>query len=58
MPVEPPAIEASDWLNVMGMDKKVQQKQLRFVLLKTLGNAHVTASYDAGSLRQIIGADA
>jgi len=57
LPVEPPAIEASDWLKVMGMDKKVQQKQLRFVLLETLGNAHVTASYDAGSLRRIIGAD-
>ncbi len=58
LPVDPPPIPASDWLNAMGMDKKVQQKQLRFVLLKTLGNAYVTDSYDADSLRKIVGADA
>ena len=57
LPAEPPKICVDDWLQAMGMDKKVQQKQLRFVLLKALGDAYVTSSYDAELLRQIIGAD-
>jgi len=56
LPIAPPAIATEDWLRAMGMDKKVHQKQLRFVLLKALGDAHVTTSYDADTLRQIIGA--
>ncbi len=57
LPVSPPAIDPDDWFNAMGMDKKVQQKQLRFVLLKSLGDSHVTSSFDEDRLRQIIGAD-
>jgi len=55
LPVAPPAIAADDWMRAMGMDKKVQQKKLRFVLLQSLGDAHVTESYDAAQLRQIVG---
>jgi len=58
LPVLPPAIDADNWLRAMGMDKKVQQKQLRFVLLKALGDAYITSTYDETRLRQIIGADA
>ncbi len=58
LPVSPPAIDADNWLRAMGMDKKVQQKQLRFVLLKALGDSHITSSYDETRLRQIIGAHA
>jgi len=57
LPVSPPAIESENWLRAMGMDKKVQQEQLRFVLLKDLGDSHTTSSYDEARLRQIIGAD-
>jgi 3-dehydroquinate synthase len=58
LPVSPPAIEVDSWMRAMGMDKKVQQGELRFVLLKALGDSHITSSYDASRLRQIIGADA
>jgi 3-dehydroquinate synthase len=58
LPVTPPAIAAEDWMRVMGLDKKVQQKKLRFVLLQSLGSAHVTESYDAERLRQIVGRSA
>ena len=58
LPVEPPAIAADDWMRAMGMDKKVQKKQLRFVLLRSLGNAYVTASYDAERRKQIVGSGA
>jgi len=58
LPTVPPAIAADDWLQAMGMDKKVQQKQLRFVLLRALGEAHFTASFDTNRLRQIVGSKA
>jgi 3-dehydroquinate synthase len=58
LPVSPPAIEVDSWMRAMGMDKKVQQGELRFVLLKALGDSHITASYDESRLRQIIGVDA
>ena len=57
LPVLPPGIAASDWHKAMGMDKKVQGKSLRFVLLKALGDAYVTATYDAQKLQQVIGTD-
>jgi 3-dehydroquinate synthase len=58
LPVSPPAIDAENWLRAIGMDKKVQHEQLRFVLLKALGDSHITSSYDEARLRRIIGADA
>ena len=33
LPVEPPSIAADDWMAAMGLDKKVEGKKLRFVLL-------------------------
>jgi 3-dehydroquinate synthase len=55
LPVSPPAISADDWMRAMGMDKKVQQKQLRFVLLHALGDAHFTSDFDAARLQKIVG---
>ncbi|MDG2107582.1 MAG: 3-dehydroquinate synthase [Woeseiaceae bacterium] len=57
LPVDVPKIEFEDWLSAIGMDKKVQQKRLRFVLLKALGNSHVTSSFDESLLYGILGTD-
>jgi len=57
LPTQAPAIGSEQWLDAMGMDKKVQQKQLRFVLLRSLGEAFVTADYDQARLRALTGAD-
>ena len=53
LPVAPPKIAADDLLAAMGRDKKVSGKALRFVLLKQLGDAHVTSDYDEPTLRAI-----
>jgi len=55
LPTQPPAISAERWLDAMGMDKKVQQKELRFVLLRSLGDAYVTADYEKKRLHALIG---
>ncbi len=54
LPVEPPPIAADDWIVAMGLDKKVQGKKLRFVLLDAIGESHVTADYDQGRLDESI----
>jgi 3-dehydroquinate synthase len=56
LPVDAPRIEPEGWLSAMGMDKKVQQKRLRFVLLKALGDSHVTSSFDESRLHSVLGA--
>jgi 3-dehydroquinate synthase len=54
LPVEPPAIAAEDWMSAMGMDKKVQGKRLRFVLLDDLGTSRVSADYDEQRLDELV----
>jgi len=54
LPVEPPAIAMEDWLGAMGMDKKVQGKQLRFVLLDAIGTSRVSSVYDDNLLHEIL----
>jgi 3-dehydroquinate synthase len=56
LPVEPPAISEADWMAAMGMDKKVQGKQLRFVLLRAIGDSYVSADYDTQRLATLTGA--
>lgn len=58
LPTEPPRIATERWLEAMGMDKKVQQKQLRFVLLRSLGEAYVTADYEQARLLALTGSGA
>lgn len=45
LPAEPPAIGASRLREAMQMDKKAKANKLRFVLLRSLGDAVVTADY-------------
>jgi 3-dehydroquinate synthase len=56
LPTRAPKISSERWLEAMGLDKKVQKKQLRFVLLRSLGDAAITNEYDKSRLRALIGA--
>lgn len=56
LPVSPPAIGADAMMDAMGLDKKVTDKKLRFVLLRALGDAHVTSEYDAERLSRTLSA--
>jgi 3-dehydroquinate synthase len=54
LPVATPRIDTGDMRVAMGMDKKVQAKQLRFVLLRSLGEAYVTGDYDGEQLERVL----
>ncbi len=54
LPVAPPAVGAKKLHAAMGMDKKVQRKQLRFVLLNKLGDAHVTSEFELAALEDVL----
>ncbi len=58
LPTEPPAIARERWLEAMGLDKKVQQKKLRFVLLRSLGEAYVSTDYERERLQALTGTQA
>jgi 3-dehydroquinate synthase len=54
LPTSPPASGAQTMLGAMGMDKKVLNKSLRFVLLDRLGHAFVTSDYDVERLQHVL----
>lgn len=55
LPVQAPAdMDEQAFMELMSVDKKVMDGQLRLVLLKALGEATVTADFDAELLRQTL----
>ncbi len=54
LPVEAPALGVGRYLDLMAHDKKVQDGRLRLVLLRSLGQAYVTADYPPGDLREVL----
>lgn len=50
----PQQIPSSDLINAMQMDKKVQNKQMRFILLKSIGEAIVVENVDERDLLSIL----
>ena len=55
LPTTPPAeISEQQYMDIMAIDKKVDQGKIRFVLLKSLGNAIVTDQYQPDLLQQTL----
>ncbi|MCG8394178.1 MAG: 3-dehydroquinate synthase [Pseudomonadales bacterium] len=50
----PEGMTPEQFMDLMALDKKVQNGQLRLVLLRQLGEAVVTADYDPRALRQTL----
>jgi 3-dehydroquinate synthase len=57
LPTEPPAaVGGGRFLELMAVDKKVLDGQLRLVLLRGIGEAVVTSDFDAGALERMLDA--
>jgi 3-dehydroquinate synthase len=56
LPVTGPALGAHRYLELMGMDKKVEAGKLRLVLYKKIGAAHVSADFPRHSLEAVLAA--
>ena len=55
MPVVPPAdIDEEEYMQLMAADKKAEQGQIRFILLKALGDAVVTGDFDQRLLSETL----
>ena len=54
LPVEPPQVGSEQMASAMSMDKKIVAKQLRFVLLKQLGEAEIASDYEEARLAQVL----
>ncbi len=54
LPVKGPHINIEEMKDLMAVDKKVQDGQIRLVLLKTIGEAVVTEDFDAAFLDQTL----
>jgi len=55
LPVNGPAdLSVNTYLNLMSIDKKVQQGKMRFVLMKSIGDAVVTADVDPQQLQKTL----
>jgi 3-dehydroquinate synthase len=54
LPTSPPPIGIDKLRGAMQMDKKVKANRLRFVLLRSLGDAYVTSDYDDAALESAL----
>ena len=54
LPVAAPALGAEKYLQLMGLDKKVEGGRIRFVLLKALGQAVIESDVPDGLLQQTL----
>jgi 3-dehydroquinate synthase len=54
LPVDPPRLDAGEFLAAMSLDKKVLGGEIRLVLLKSIGSAVVTADYPSHELVELL----
>jgi 3-dehydroquinate synthase len=54
LPIEAPSLGADRYVELMAHDKKVQDGRIRLVLLRSLGQAFVTADYPLRELREVL----
>ncbi|CAN1487544.1 AroB 3-dehydroquinate synthetase [Methylophilaceae bacterium] len=50
LPIDPPDLGAAKYLDLMGLDKKVENGKIRLVLQQGIGKAVITSDYDAEKL--------
>ncbi len=54
LPIKSPALGVDKYLDLMGLDKKVENGKIRLVLQQGIGKSVITSDYDAGLLRETL----
>ncbi len=55
LPISPPQeMTSKQFIDLMSVDKKVQEGQLRLVLMKSIGESLVTSDFDQNALKEIL----
>lgn len=54
LPTEAPKLGAEKYLDLMGLDKKVENGKIRLILQKAIGQSIITSDYDAVKLMQTL----
>ena len=54
LPLTPPSLGVERYLELMGLDKKVEDGKIRLVLLKGIGKSLITSDYDKQLLQQTL----
>ena len=54
LPTRAPSLGAERYLELMGHDKKVQEGKLRLVLLRSIGDAYLTADFSSDLLTRVL----
>ena len=54
LPTQAPELGVERYLDLMGLDKKVRDGKLRFVLQQGIGSSVLTSDYDAAALQQTL----
>ncbi len=54
LPLTPPSLGVDQYLDLMGLDKKVENGKIRLVLQQGIGKSVITSTYDAQLLRQTL----
>jgi 3-dehydroquinate synthase len=57
LPVKGPALGAERYLELMGHDKKVEGGRMRFILLRSIGNAFITDAVPGSALNAVLGGE-
>lgn len=58
LPVAPPRLDPTRWLELMALDKKSAQGRMRFVLLEKLGKAALKSGIDEPLVREVLATSA
>lgn len=54
LPTEPPKLGAEKYLDLMGLDKKVENGKIRLILQQGIGKSVITSDYDAALLKKTL----
>jgi len=55
LPIRAPGLGVDRYLELMGHDKKIQSGRLRLILLRSLGEAVLTAEFSHDALQDVLG---